>query len=312
MSNSRKANALAFIAAQSLALVSVLLLFTMSAFAQTTTGTIRGTVTDQAGAAVAGATVVAKNQATGVSTNEFKTTGEGIYVIPNLIPGKYDITVSSPGFSSTVTTGVDVRIGTDTTVNVALKAGDVSATVTVTADTEEVINRDQSQIASTFETRKVEELPSNAAGAGIDTLALLTPGVVTGATGVSNTNGTELSVNGNRVRSNNFTIDGSDNNDLSVAGPSYFVDNQDQVAEFQIITNNFSAQYGRNQGAVVNIVTKSGTNEFHGSAFWFHRDQKILDTLTNIERRDPGRNQADKFISNVYGGTLGGPIIHDR
>lgn len=292
--------------------LSIMLLACISVSAQSTTGTIRGLVTDPNGATVAGATVVAKNQATGVTSGEFKTTGEGIYVLTNLIPGKYDITVTSPGFSSTVTTGIDVRLGQDTTINVELKPGDVSATINVVANTEEIINRDQSQLSTSFETRKVEELPSNAAGSGLDTLALLVPGVVTGATGVSNSSGTELSVNGNRVRSNNFQIDGSDNNDLSVAGPSFFVDNQDQVAEYQVITNNFSAQYGRNQGAIVNIVTKSGTNEFHGSLFEFHRNRSSLDSMTNLERRDPGRSQADKFISNVYGGTVGGPIIRDK
>ncbi|HWL72982.1 MAG TPA: hypothetical protein VNQ74_03835, partial [Burkholderiaceae bacterium] len=120
-----------------------------------------------------------------------------------------------------------------------------------------------------------------------------------------------LSVNGNRSRSNNFTIDGQDNNDLAVAGPSYFVGNQDLVADFQVITNNFSAQYGRNQGAIVNIVTKSGTNDFHGTAFWFHRDQKLFDTLTNIERRS-GQEEALPLLSNIYGFTFGGPIWKDR
>src|SRR6185503_13103400 len=118
---------------------------------------------------------------------------------------------------------------------------------------------------------KVQDLPSNSAGGGLDTLLLNVPGVAQNSGGGTNTNGTGLSVNGNRGRSNNFQIDGSDNNDLSVSGPAMFVDNQDQVQEYQIITNNFSAQYGRNQGAVVNIVTKGGTNEYHGSAFWFHQ-----------------------------------------
>ncbi|HET8675235.1 MAG TPA: TonB-dependent receptor, partial [Blastocatellia bacterium] len=169
------------------------------------------------------------------------------------------------------------------------------------------------QVSNSFEARKVSELPTNIAGGGIDTLALLTPGVVPGL-GFSNSNGAEFSVNGARARSNNFNIDGQDNNDLSVAGPGFFVDNPDIVGEFQIITNNFSAEYGRNQGAIVNIVTKSGTNEFHGSAFWFHRNRKHLDTMTNIERRtdNNGLGTADPLIRNVAGGTVGGPIIKER
>ncbi|MCV4731645.1 Plug domain-containing protein, partial [Escherichia coli] len=116
-------------------------------------------------------------------------------------------------------------------------------------------------ISSNFDRRKVSELPTNAVGSGIDTLALTVPGVTPGFGNV-NSNGTTLSVNGNRARSNNFTIDGTDNNDLSIGGPSYFISNPELVQEFQIITNNFSAQYGRNQGAIVNIVTRGGTNEF--------------------------------------------------
>ena len=98
-----------------------------------------------------------------------------------------------------------------------------------------------------------------------------------------------LSANGQRARSNNFTIDGVDNNDLSIGGPNYFVRNPDVVGEFQVITNNYSAEYGRNQGAIINIVSRSGTNSFHGAASWDHLDQKNFDSLTNIERRNAFR-----------------------
>lgn len=284
-------------------------LFSQPALAQATTGSIGGTVNDQSGAVVPSAIVVAKNQATGVETSQFKTTNEGIYNIPNLNPGTYTISVESPNFKRAVYTDITVRLGETTTIDVALETGGVTETVTIVAGTEEVVQRDSSQVSASFESRKVEDLPSNAAGGGIDTLALLAPGVVPGLAG--NSNGTTLSVNGNRSRSNNFTIDGQDNNDLAVAGPSYFVGNQDLVADFQVITNNFSAQYGRNQGAIVNIVTKAGTNAFHGSAFWFHRDQKLLDTLTNIERRGD-QQEALPLLSNIYGFTVGGPVIKDR
>src|SRR5262249_53587196 len=153
-----------------------------------------------------------------------------------------------------------------------------------------------------FETRRVAELPSNAAGSGIDTLALLAPGVVPGVGNV-NGNGTTLSVNGQRARSNNFTIDGQDNNDLSIGGPAFFVTNQDAVGEVQIITNNFSAEYGRNQGAIVNIQVKAGANAFHGSAGWVHRDQRLLDTLNNTEKRGGTLKEPTPLLSNVYSGT---------
>jgi hypothetical protein len=280
--------------------LSLMPLFSQPVMAQATTGSIRGTVTDQTGAVVPGASLVAKNQATGVETAAFKSTGEGLYNIPNLIPGTYTLTVEAQNFKRGVYTDISVKLGQDSVIEVSLQPGGITETVTVTAGSEETIQKESSQISANFEARKVAELPSNSAGGGIDTLALLAPGVVPGFGNV-NSNGVTLSVNGQRARSNNFTIDGQDNNDLSIGGPNYFVDNQDTVAEFQVITNNFSAQYGRNQGAIVNIVTKGGTNDLHGSLSWFHRDQKLFDTMNNIERRsnNQGRGEANPFLYNV-------------
>jgi outer membrane receptor protein involved in Fe transport len=281
------------------------------AMAQATTGTLRGTVADANGAAVTGATVRVKNEATGQESEPVTTTGEGTFEFVNLKPGKYTVTVEGAGFKRSVTTGTDVKVGIINPLDVKLEPGNIAETVTVTAGTEEVLNTEQAQIAHTFEARKIEDLPSNAQGFGIDTLALLVPGVAQNSGGGTNTNGTGLSVNGNRGRSNNFQIDGSDNNDLSIGGPNLFVDNQDQVQEYQVITNNFSAQYGHNQGAIVNIVTKSGGNNFHGTAFEYHMDRRNLDSLNNIERTQCVAGQPcypPRFLSNVFGGTLGGPI----
>jgi outer membrane receptor protein involved in Fe transport len=278
--------------------------------AQATTGTLRGTITDSNGGVVSGATVTVKNQATG-SVSTSTTSTDGTFDAPALQPGEYSVTVEAPNFKRAVSTGVTVKIGIVNPVAVVLEAGNVSETVTVTANTEEVVQRDQSQISTTIDTRRIAELPSNGAGNGLDTLALLAPGVIANNSGGTNTNGTGLSVNGNRGRSNNFQIDGADNNDLSVSGPAMFVDNQDQVQEYQIITNNFSAQYGRNQGAVVNIVTKGGTNEFHGSAFEFHQDNKNFNSLNNIEKRS-GQLEPNQSLYNVFGGTVGGPLYLPR
>src|SRR5215813_10154902 len=268
MRSSPTAKPFALFTAFTLTLIAMIFVFNQPVMGQATTGVLKGTVLDPNGAAVAGAAVTVKNEGTGIESST-TSNADGGFTVTSLLPGKYNVTVApASGFKTKSVTGVDVRLGVDTDIKVQLDVGTPSETVTITANTEEIVQTN-SQISSSFETRKVEELPSNAAGSGIDTLALLAPGVVPGFGNV-NGNGITLSVNGNRARANNFTLDGTDNNDLTIGGPNLFVDNQDAVAEFQIITNNYSAQYGRNQGAIVNIVTKSGTNKFHGSVFEYH------------------------------------------
>lgn len=284
----------------------------LTAMAQATTGALRGVVSDSSGAVVTDANVTARHTATGLETRT-KTNSEGIYNFPRLAPGNYLLAVEKQGFKRQEFQEVTIQIGQDLTIDASLQAGQVSETITVTAAGEQLIQKEQSQISNTFESRKVAELPSNIRGGGIDTLALLAPGVVPGFGNVNN-NGTTLSVNGQRARSNNFTVDGQDNNDLTIGGPNFFITNNDAVGEFQIITNNFSAEYGRNQGAIVNIVTKAGTNDFHGTLSWSHRNRKLFDSMTNIERRtnNNGKGDPDPFLNNVYSGTIGGPIKRDR
>jgi hypothetical protein len=243
---------------------SCLIFGAATASAQETTGTLRGTVTDVNGAVVSGATVTLTNEATGAQQTK-QSTGDGIFEFSKLAPGSYTVTIEATGFKRALNKEVSVKLGIVNPLDIKLEPGAVSETVTVTAGTEEIVQRDQSQISHTVETRKIEDCrlmrrcrlnP-----------ARLDPGGSPNNSGGVNTNGSGLSVNGNRARSNNFQIDGSDNNDLSVAGPALFVDAQDSLQEYQVITNNFSAQYGRNQGAIVNLVTKGGTNDFHGTAF---------------------------------------------
>ncbi|HUK89190.1 MAG TPA: carboxypeptidase regulatory-like domain-containing protein, partial [Blastocatellia bacterium] len=259
MRNLRKAKSLVFPAVLLLTISVFLPAHGGSVFAQATTGTIKGTVSDQSGAVVSSASVSARNEATGVTSPVYKSTSDGIFVIPNLAPGLYTLNVASSGFKTAVFTQVTVNLGQDVVIDVSLQPGGATETVTVTASTETAIEKDTSQVSENFESRQIAELPTNVAGAGLDTIALLVPGVSPGFGNV-NSNGTSLSVNGARSRSNNFSIDGQDNNDNSIGGPSFFVDDADSVAAFQVITNNFSAEYGRNQGAIINIVTKSGTN----------------------------------------------------
>jgi outer membrane receptor protein involved in Fe transport len=289
------------------ALIMAICLFGMTALGQDLTrGTLRGTVADAAGAIVPGASITVRNEATGV-TQTVTSDNEGNYQVQSLLPGNYTITVEKQGYKKVVRTGQNIVAGNVTSVPVGMEAGSISETVTVTASGEETLATDTAQVSNTVGTRKVEDLPANGAGGGIDTLALLTAGVVPGRSGTTNTNGTELSVNGNRARSNNFQIDGADNNDLSIGGPALFVDFQDAVQEFQVITTNYSAQYGRNQGSIVNIVTKGGGNEFHGSAFVHHQDWAHLSTLDNKEKAS-GQKRPDQNLYTVFGGTIGGPM----
>lgn len=311
MRNLRKVKTLVLPAVLALTVAGFLPAYGASAFAQATTGTIKGTVTDQSGAVVPLASVSAKNEATGVVSPVFKTSSEGLYVIPNLIPGLYTLNIQGSGFKTALFTQVEVKLGQDSVIDAALQPGGAAETVTVTATAEASLEKDTSQVSQDFESRQIEELPTNVAGAGLDTIALLVPGVSPGFGNV-NSNGTSLSVNGARSRSNNFSIDGQDNNDNSIGGPSFFVDNADNVEAYQVITNNFSAEYGRNQGAIINIVTKSGTNQFHGSGFMFYRDSSITDALDNIEKGQEGLTSPPLVLYKVFGGTIGGPIVKDR
>jgi outer membrane receptor protein involved in Fe transport len=311
MTNLRLASGLSLTRGATHALLCVTLLAFMvpSAFGQATTGNIGGTVTDSSQGVIAGADVTATELGTGIQT-KVSTNGDGVYSLPRLKPGAYTLTIVKTGFKRQEFDQVTLTIGQSLTLDAVLQAGQLSETVTVTASGEELINKEEAQISNTFEARAVQDLPSNGAGQGIDTLALLLPGVVPGVGNV-NGNGTTLSVNGNRARSNNFTIDGGDNNDLSIGGPSFFVDNPDAVAEFQVISNNFSAEYGRNQGAIVNIVTKSGTNSYHGNAAWYHRDSNFLNALDNIQKLS-GITGPLPALYNLWDGTFGGPILKDK
>ncbi|MFN0123293.1 MAG: TonB-dependent receptor domain-containing protein, partial [Blastocatellia bacterium] len=288
-----------------------LVLLPTQAFSQSATGGIRGAVTDANGAALPNATVAAKNAATGL---DLKTTtnSEGIYAFPRILPGQYKVTVEVQGFKKSEIADIEVSLGKDAVIDVQLQAGQISEVVTVTGGAEAtLVERDSVQISTTFSQRKVQELPVNIPGRGLDRIALLTPGVTVGFGNV-NGNGVTLSANGQRARSNNFTIDGVDNNDLSIGGPNYFVRNPDVVGEFQVVTNNFSAEYGRNQGAIINIVSRSGTNSYHGSAGWDHLDQKNFDSLTNLERRTGTQKDPTASLDNIFTYAVGGPVVKNK
>src|SRR5579862_8176316 len=286
------------------------------------TGSISGVVQDPQGAVVPNANV----SVTHLTTNRvFKTqsTSAGIVSLRDLPPGAYNVKIDAANFRAYESKNLTVDVGKDTNLGtVQLQLGSSSETVTVEG-TAPLIEASTDQISSTFSAEKVTSLPM---GNTFDSLALFLPGVATaGDVSFSNNNGAEFSANGLRARANNFQIDGQSNNDNSIAGPSLFFGNQDAISEVQVVTD-YDAQFGRNSGAVVNYVTKSGTNNFHGTAYEFW-DGSTFDSFTNTEKNPlfgfcaPGQNATSSgcvkpviplFVENRFGGTMGGPVKKDK
>ncbi|HYK37053.1 TonB-dependent receptor [Alloacidobacterium sp.] len=290
-----------------------------------TTGTITGTVVDPSGAVIQHAHVQAIDTAKG-TTLVTDSLADGIFSFRAVPVGTYRIEVTADGFNQTVVNNIQVASGVTNNLNSIQLTIGASTQVVVSGTSQPLLNTADSQVTTTFSTQSVQSLPLNN---GFDTITEVIPGVVSthgaGGTNFSNTNGDGFSVNGQSGRYNNFEIDGQTNNDNSVAGPQAFFGSQDGIEEIQVITNNYSAQYGRNAGAVVNYVTKSGSNAFHGSGFEFYQGQ-ALSSLTNAEKNPLfgfcGSGQSPdsgcaapvvpRFVENRYGGTLGGPILKDK
>ncbi len=289
-------------------------------------GSISGTLQDAQKAVITKAEITAINQATNQKVTG-ATNSIGYFRLSSVPIGTYTVNIEAPSFAKMGVTNVVVNAGQDTSLGTqALTAGATKEVVTVEGTTPMVENQ-TAQISTTFDTKKITDLPIP--GNGFDRLALFSPGVVsTQQAGFSNNNGVGLSVNGQRGRSNNFQLDGQSNNDNSVAGPSLFLSNQDLISEVHVITNNFDAQYGRNMGSVVNYLTKSGTNSWHGTAFEYYTGS-VTDSLRNQDKSPvfgfcmPGQTPATtnppckpvvkpRYVENRYGGTLGGPIVRDK
>ena len=232
------------------------------------TGTISGTVQDAQGAVIAGASVTAVREDTGAQFS-VQSNSQGYFELKALPIGSYSVTIGTSGFRRLQLGHVVVEAGKNNVVGLqTLEVGTTAETITVEAGAP-LIESSTAQIGGNFESKVVEALPN--AGTGFDNLVLFIPGVANnGSTNFSNTNGAAVANNGLRGRSNNFEIDGQANNDNSVAGPLTFMSNPDVLDELQVVSNNFSAEYGRNSGTVVNYVTKSGTNTLHGSAYHFY------------------------------------------
>jgi Carboxypeptidase regulatory-like domain len=277
--------------------------------AQSTGGRIRGTVSDPSGSAVVGATVTLVNEATNV-TREGQTASNGEYLFPEVPVGSYEIDVTQQGFKKYVRKGISLDLNEAISVDVVLQLGTSSETVEVTG-APPVVDTTSTQLGAVMNDRAVSELPLNLR----NTYALLQlqPGV-SSQFGSSDTvffgadNPGVVSVNGGRGRANNYTVNGGDGNDLFVNLPA-IQPSPDAIEEFRVLTNTFDAEYGRNSGSVVNVVTKSGTNELHGSFYEYFRNT-VLDANTFFN--NAGGVPVPDLKQNQFGGTLGGPIRKDH
>lgn len=293
-------------------LVLLLIVLAATALAQTSKGTITGTVTDESGAAVVGANV----QVTALNGTDIARTtatgSRGEYSVSALNPGTYTVTVTAPNFATTKVEKIQVSASLSTTTNVSLKVAKVAETVTVEAQGDQ-LKTDSGEISTSISSHEINNLPIGSLNPV--ELALTEPGVMDPAGVSSLSNGVNFSVNGERPRSNNFLIDGADNNDSSIEGQAIQTVNKEAVGEVTVLTNSYSAEFGRG-GSLTNEITKNGTNAFHGSV-WDLYEGSALDALTVDQGRSaasaPGdRSQKPRYDQHTYGFTFGGPIVKNK
>ncbi len=297
-------------------LLSFIVLAASTLSAQTFRGTILGTVTDPSGAVVSGARVAVRNTNTGLERTA-QTSADGSYSIPELPIGTYSVTVNQSGFQTSVTTDVKVDVATERRVDVALKTGEVSTRVEVSGELLPQVETTSAQIGGTLTADTITNIPVN--GRDYTKLVYLNPGVAGSPDQISDSAGSfgTFSMNGSRGRANNFLLDGTDMNDgyrndpaineAGVFGDPATILPIDAVAELRVLSNG-EAEYGRNSGAIVNIVTKSGTNTWHGSALEYWRSGQL--GARNYFNFEP--NPKNSFLNNQFGGSFGGALIKDK
>src|SRR5208337_1540373 len=292
------------------------LLAAVSLSAQTFRGTILGTVTDAQGAVVSGAKVTVKNLATGLERTT-ETSADGSYALPELPAGTYTVTVTQTGFQTSLTKDVAVDVAKERRVDAVLKPGQVATQVEVAGDVLPQVETTTNDLGGVLTQEEVKDLPIN--GRDYTKLIFLNPGVAGSPDQISDSPGSygEFSMNGARGRSNNYLLDGTDMNDgyrndpainqAGVFGTPSTILPVDAVAELNVLSN-FEPEYGRNAGAVVNIVTKSGANKIHGTAGEYFRNS-ALDARNYF---DPVGTLKAPFHNNQYGASVGGPIVKDK
>ncbi len=279
----------------------VCLLLGSSARAQTSS--VVGTISDPSGAVVEGTKVTATNTQTG-AVRDVVSNETGLYRITTLVPGVYTLTVEKDGFKTSKIENLILTVNQTSTIDVALEIGAVTTTTEVNGAELPPVELENGQLSNLVNSKTISELPLLTRDPY--SLVLLSPGVVQSNSGLGG-----FSVNGTSERSNNFVLDGVDNNDTEVPGIPGGLNslNPDSTQEFRVITNNFAPEYGRNNGAVVEVITKSGTNQLHGSAYWFGR----YNALGARDFFNPGVDgPQNPYVRNDFGGSAGGKIIPDK
>lgn len=282
--------------------------------AQVTGARLSGTITDSSGAVIPRAEVSVTNVATAVS-RVVTTNADGLYTAPNLLPGGYDITISAPGFSTEVRAGITLTVGAEQVLNVTMKVGQATEKVEVTGAAP-AVQLATSSLSNQVNSTTVRELPLN--GRDWTSLAALQPGISSlGAVQQDPSQsynrgnrgyGVQLAISGARPQQNNYRVDGISVNDYANGGPGSVLGGSlgvDAIQEFSVLSSNYSAEYGRTSGGVVNAITRSGTNQFHGDAYWFLRDE-------DFDARNFFDTNRPPFHRNQFGASAGGPIRKDR
>src|SRR2546423_7092186 len=277
--------------------------------AQKVTGTIAGVVSDPAGAVISGAEITATNPATGASRT-VKSSDRGEYSFADLPAGSYDISAKQANFKEYVSKGVQLFVSSTTTVNIVLAVGSATEQMTVEANALQV-ETTTGAVGNVVEGNQVRELPLN--GRSFAQLTQLMPGVSPQSNFDSKHKGLEagvdFSVNGNNTTGNIFLVDGVNNNDIGSNRTILVYPSIDAIQEFKILRNSYGPEFGQAMGAIVNIVTKGGTNQFHGGAFYFGRNDVLnatdyFNNLNGIKK--------DVLRRNDWGYDLGGPVVRDR
>ncbi len=281
---------------------AALVMISGAAMGQVTSGNIAGVVKDATGAVVPNAAVSVKSESTGVVVN-IKTNGAGEYLVQNLLPAAYDISVVATGFANSSLKAVPVTLNATTTADVSINTGSTSTEVEVTAASV-VLDTTTTNLTTSFESQELSTLPITAVGLGVINASLLSPGVAsTGGLGI----GVGPSIGGQRPRNNNFMIEGIDNNNKAVTGPLVYVPN-DAVGDFTLITNQFSPEFGHSSGGQFNTNVVSGTNKFHGKIYEYFQNRN-LNAASGIAG---GKIPNPRFDNNRYGGQLGGPVLRNK